>query len=559
VGVHHGVTEHGEISKLFFSVISGAPWWKFGTLSQPLRIPKQDIEPNQESSMKSFALAIFLIFSGLSGILLAQEAAIPEPEPRPVSLKQVVDMALKNNLDITIESFNPEISDTRITFEQSRFEPFLAATVNGRDATNPTGSILVGEQAINSNDFTYNFTLDHRLPTGTQYNVIFNNSRIKTTQSFTSVNPRFDSSLFANVTQPLMRGFGVDVTKAPLHIAEQNSFAADERLRVRVLDIALQVEQAYWDLVFFRRQRDVREQSLTSARDLYENNKKQVEVGTMAPLEIVVAEAEVAAREQDIILTENLIGNTEDRLRNLVSTERQKDRWDVQFVPSDEPIVAPITITTDEAIRRAFANNPDIKALEMDLSSNKLNKKLAQDGLKPQLDLQASVGFSGLGGDTLLLDDSTFPPTVIGVTPGGYPDALSSLFENRTWSLGFIVGLPIGNRAAEADFVRADLEEKQTESILQNAQQQLIFNIRTAMRNLQADLKRLQAAHASRILQEKKLDAERKKLAVGLSTNHIVLDYQDDLALAQSEEVFAMTDYQKNLAQLERYMGENLP
>jgi outer membrane protein TolC len=119
--------------------------------------------------------------------------------------------------------------------------------------------------------------------------------------------------------------------------------------------------------------------------------------------------------------------------------------------------------------------------------------------------------------------------------------------------------LPIGNRAAEADFVRADLTEKQSQRTLENARQQLVFNIRTALRNLQSALKRLDAARASRVLQEKKLDAEKKKLAVGLSTNYIVLDYQDDLALSQSQELLAMVDYEKNLAQLERFMGENLP
>lgn len=501
--------------------------------------------------MKAFVIFCLLIF--FSGILFAQE-----PADQPVSLKQVVEMALKNNLDISVESYNPEIFDTRIKFERSKFDPFFGATINTRDATRPSGSTLVGAESTTNQEFTYNFTLDQRLQTGTQYNVVFNNSRIDTTQRFSNVNPSFDSSLFANLTQPLMRGFGTEVTKAPIRIAEANRLASDHRLRQRVLDIALQVEQAYWDLVFFRRQMDVRRQSLTSATDLYENNKKQVEVGTMAPLEIVVAEAEVAAREQEILTTENLIGNTEDRLKSLVTTDKQAERWNTRFVPSDEPLVRPVTITADEAIQKGLANNPDLKALELDLSSDRLSKRLAADALRPQLDFQATAGFTGLGGDILLLDDN-FPPNVISVTPGGYPDALSSLFNNKTWSAGIVVGLPIRNRSAEADFLRADLTEKQTQRTLENARQQLVYNIRTAIRNLQTDLKRLDAARASRILQEKKLDAEKKKLAVGLSTNHIVLDYQDDLALAQSQEVLALVDYEKNLAQLERYMGENLP
>ena len=504
--------------------------------------------------MKSPLIACLLML--ISGFIFAQDT---DPAERPVSLKEVVDLALKNNLDIAVETYNPEIQDTRIKFEKSQFEPFFAATLDSRDSTNPTGSILVGEQAITTEDLTYNFQLEQRLRTGTRYSVLFNNNRIETNQSFTSVNPRFDSSLFANVTQPLMRGFGTSITQTPVKIAEQNRLAADHRLRQRVLDVALQVEQAYWDLVFFRRQMDVRRQSLASASDLYENNKKQVEVGTMAPLEIVVAEAEVAAREQEIITTENLIGNTEDRLRRLVTTEKNQERWNTRFVPSDEPMVRPVTITADEAIQKALANNPDLKAIESDVASNRLNKRLTADALKPQLDFQLTAGYSGLGGERLLLDNSVFPPIVIGTVPGGYSDALSNLFDNATWSAGFVIGLPIGNGTAEANFVQADLLEQQSRKTLENAREELILNIRIALRNLQSDLKRLESARASRVLQERKLDAERKKLAVGLSTNHIVLDFQDDLALAQSQELLAIVDYEKNLAQLERFMGENLP
>ena len=510
--------------------------------------------------MKSRVLLCFILL--MATVCLAQETTPPENSDEgvvAVTLKQVVNLALKNNLDIQIENFNPEINDTRIKFEKSKFDPFFASTLNQRDSTVPTGSALVGSEAIESKNFIYNFTWDHKLPTGTSYTLAFDNTRVDTNQLFTSVNPRYDSSLFASITQPLMRGFGYDITQAPTKIAEANRLSSDHRLHQRVLDTALQVEQTYWDLVFYRGQRDVRQQSLASAQDLYENNKKQVEVGTMAPLEIVVAEAEVAAREQDIITTENLIGNTEDRLRNLVSTEKQKDRWDVKFVPSEDPLVAPLSITTDEAVAKALANNPDLKALESDLQGRQLNTKYYADQTKPQVDFQASYGFSGLGGNLLTLDDSVFPPIVIGTLPGGYGDAISSLFDNKTWAVGFVVGLPIRNRAAEANYVQADLQQQQTSKVLENTRQQLIFNVRTTMRNLQADLKRLDAARASRILQEKKLDAEKKKLAVGLSTNHVVLDYQDDLAQAQSEELFAKVDYQKNMSQLLRYMGENLP
>jgi outer membrane protein len=412
---------------------------------------------------------------------------------------------------------------------------------------------------LNSKNLDYNASLNQTLFTGTSYNIAFNNTRVRTNQAFTSVNPRFDTSLFASVTQPLMRGFGLQITETPLHIAQKNQKTFDYRLRQRMMDIGLQVEQVYWDLVFARRDLDVKKQALGSAKDLYENNKKQVEVGTMAPLEIVVAEAEVATREEDIITVESLIQNTEDHLKTLILGGKDVENWPAEVYPADEPILNPISMTEEEATQRALADNPDLKALETDLESKTLSARLASNQLKPQLDFKAQYGYSGLGGTTLLLDNNTFPPTVIGTVPGGYPDALSNLFNNRTWAVGFVVGIPIGNGSAQANYARADLTEKQANKTLESARQQIILNVRTTFHNLQSDAKRLDAARVSRVLQEKKLDAERKKLAVGLSTNHVVLQFQDDLATAQSAELQAMVDYNKDEAQLHRYMGNTIP
>jgi outer membrane protein TolC len=298
---------------------------------------------------------------------------------------------------------------------------------------------------------------------------------------------------------------------------------------------------------------------LIYAKDLYENNKKQVEVGTMAPLDVVVAEAAVAEQEQRIITAEAAVRNTEDALKTLMTgTGNRVVEFFGPIIPSDEPKIEPLPYSEQEAIQRALSENPDLKALQADVEAGTLNTKLAANALKPQLDLKASLGFSGLGGERLIFSNDIFNPIPIGEEPGGYGDALVTLFDNRTWSLGFQVGLPIGNRAARAAYVRADLTQKQSEKILENAQQQLVLNVRTVMRNMESDLKRLDAARASRVLQEKKVDAERKKLNVGLSTNNVVLDFLDDLALAQSAELLATVDYSKDRAQLERYLGANL-
>ncbi len=499
--------------------------------------------------MKWFAVVACLVL--IAPVVMAQDAAIEE-----LSLNQAIDFALKNNLSIQIETYNPEVRDTNIRFEQSRFEPLFSSLVNYEDQTIPTGSLLVGTNQVQNQTYVYNFSFQQLLKTGTSYSVGFNNGRNETNQLFTSVNPRFDSSLFAGITQPLMRNFGKEITLTPLKIVTQNRIASDYRLQQRIADIALQVEQTYWDLVFGRGQLDVVKQALATAKDLYESNKKQVEVGTMAPLEIVVAEAEVAQREEQIIVAESFIQNTEDRLRALMYGSLEASGSLNEIIPVDKPDVREVTMSYDEAIQRALVENPDLKALQADLDSRKLNVKLQSNALKPQFDFRASLGGNGLGGDRLIFGgDDPFNPIIIGTDPGGYGDALSNLWDNSTFSFGFVIGIPIGNGTARANYVRADLQEKQAGKIVEDARHQLSINVRIAVRNLENSLKALDAARASRVLQEKKLDAEKKKLAVGLSTNHVVLDFTSDLAEAQSGELQALVTFNKNVAQLKRYFG----
>lgn len=471
-----------------------------------------------------------------------------------LTLQKAMSLAYKYNLSLEVERITPEIASAGVNFERAKFEPLFTSNLFGNSSNQPTYSSLTGTGKVNSKNFTYNFGLQQRWKTGTSYNVEFNNARVSTNQLFTTFNPRYSSSLFLSVNQPLMRDFGMGITRAPVDIAIKNKLASDERLRKNVMDIGMQVEQAYWSLVYSRQLLGVVQQSLAYAKDLYENNKKQVEVGTMAPLEVVVAEAQVAADEQEIIQTQALIQNNEDSLRTLIIGKQVTD-WDQPIIPVEEPQVVPMSVTEEEAIQRALDANPDLKALDIDFQSRTLSSRLAANALKPQIDLQAQYGYSGLGGERLIFTDDPLNPVVTGTQPGGYRDALTNLWDNRTVAVGVVIGLPIGNGSARASFMQADLEKKQAETTLANAKQQTILSVRTAYRNIESDLKVLDASRVSRVLQEKKLDAERKKLNVGLSTNNVVLDFQQDLARAQATEFLALINYKKDVASLNRLMG----
>lgn len=506
--------------------------------------------------MKWCSLLVLVLFA-FGPVVFAQQTET-QPSGNVMTLQEAIDLALKNNLDIKTEEYNPEISDTFVANEEARFEPLLSGNLFNESAQIPTGSRLSGEGTLENKNLGYDLRWDHLTTWGTSYNVIFNNSRQTTNQLFTSFDPKFDSTLFANVRQPLMRNFGRDITLTPVNIAKTDRLASDARLNQRILNVELAVTQAYLDYAFSQAELEVFKQSLVFAQDLFENNKKQVEVGTMAPLEVVVAQAEVATKEQAIIAGEVAIKNREDILRTLVYGDKVQDWNEVIAIPLERPEFVDIAITEEQAISIALKDNPDIKALEMDLQSNNLTTKLARNRLKPLLDLTGSFGYTGIGGDQLLFGGDIANPVPIGTVPGNYGDALSNLWQNPTWNVGLIIGLPIGNKDAEANYMRADLTEKQTNTILENTRQQLIMNVRTALRNIKASLKLIESSRVTVELQEKKLDAERKKLNVGLSTNNIVLDFQDDLAQARSAELAAIIAYLKNVAQLERYMGTKI-
>jgi outer membrane protein TolC len=496
---------------------------------------------------------MFSIFPGLQ----AQETQ-NQPASEVMTLDQAIALALENNLGLKVEKLNPQIEDTFVVEETGRFEPLFQTNLSNENSDIPTGSRLAGEGTLRNKNLNYNLRLDQLLPTSTSYNVVFNNTRFETNQLFTSFNPRYDSSLFANVRQPILRNFGREITLTPVNIAKSNRLASDARLQTRALDIELAVTQAYLDYAFSNAELQVFQQSLAYARDLYENNKKQVEVGTMAPLEVVVAEAEVATREQAIIAGETAIENNQDRLRTLIFGGKVADWERTILLPGKPPEFKDVNITEEEAIQKALSNNPDIEALEMDLKSRNLSTKLARNATKPLLDVTGGFGWTGLGGPRILFNDDIFNPTPIGVESGSYGDALSTMFENPTWTVGIIMELPIGNKQAEAGYVRADITESQTKLILEDTKVQLIQNVRTALRNIKASLKLIESSRASVVLQEKKLDAERKKLNVGLSTNNVVLDFQEDLARARSAELLAIIGYLKNVAQLDRFMGERI-
>jgi len=321
------------------------------------------------------------------------------------------------------------------------------------------------------------------------------------------------------------------------------------------------VEQAYWNLVYAVDNYKVTEQSMEYAQDLLERNQRSVEVGTMAPIEVIAAEAEVASREADLLVAEAQIRNEEDRLKQILNLRAEDPQADlIRIMPTDIPEEGHSEMSLDEALNTALQNRPDLASARLGIQNSEFDVRFQKNQLLPNLSFDTSYWSPGLSGTQLILnpDDPFGPP--LGQIPGGITDSFKDVFgfSYKNWSLGLTLEIPFN-----AIFSRAALAQAQISldtALLQVKEQelQIYTDIKIAVRNVETAYKTIQALKVARRLSERQLEAVTEKLKVGLSTNFEVLQYQRDLSSARGRELNAIIQYNMALAALERDMGVSL-
>ncbi|HEX9203657.1 MAG TPA: TolC family protein, partial [Vicinamibacteria bacterium] len=276
-------------------------------------------------------------------------------------------------------------------------------------------------------------------------------------------------------------------------------------------------------------------------------------VGTMAPLDVVSAQSEVASREADVITAENQLVDAEDALKRAVFPANDAATWALRIVPKDRPTAEPYPVDLDRAIRTALEQRTDVVAARKGLERNDISLQFARNQILPQLDLVASYGGTGIGGTGLVRNPPLGGP-VVSTTPGGYGDSLSSVFGNDfpTWRVGFSISYPILNRQARATAAQARLAKEQAEASFRRLELQVAAEVRAAGRAVETNFKLVAATGAARELAAQRLDAEEKKFAAGMSTNFFVTQAQRDLALAEVNEIRSIANYRKSVINFER-------
>jgi len=494
-----------------------------------------------------------------SGLLVAQEQQ--ETNVLRLTLEDCILRTIKNNLGVSIQELTPEIQAAALSKAKEKFYPTMQFGYTQRRNNTPSFSGLESIESTITKYNDLNGQISQVLPFGGNLNVSLDTYKNFTTQNFQTWNPRYYSTLRFDFSQPLLQNFGWNISQKEIIVARNNLAASEAQLEKSLMDTIYSAEQAYWNLVYVTEDLKVKQQSLKLAQELLEKNKRSVEIGTLAPLDVLSASSEVATREADIIQAEVAVKNADDQLRTLMNLSEEEQKKFTTIIPVDKPSYDLKDLSLEEALSIALDNRPDLRNLQINMKTQEFNLTVAKNQTLPALNLTASYYSPGLSGDRLVyLNNNPLTGVVVNVIPGPRSKSLKDAFgfNFSNWSVGLTLNVPLSNMISRASLAQARLNLEQAQLSLKQQEQQAILEVKTALRNLQANLKRVQAYRAASELQEQKLAAEEEKLKVGQSTNYTVLMYQRDLANARSAELKAIIDYNVSRANLERALGLSL-
>jgi outer membrane protein TolC len=430
------------------------------------------------------------------------------------------------------------------------YDPRLNINFSIDTETSPLNSTRVsGVATPTSHTTAVQMFYSQAFTTGTSFSLGWNIQRGSTTELNQRFNPSFAGRLNFSVNQRLWNGFGYSVTRRFERVAENNTQLTREAFRQQAVATLAEAQNLYWDLVASREEVRAAEQALAVAQRLREDNARQAEIGTLAPLDVVAAEAEVAGRERDLVVAETNLQLQETRLKDFLSKKPDPELDIARITLTDrmpEPRDADIPDVTD-ALTNAYNNRPDLRQFETSVQNQNLSIRFTQNSLKPSGAIFGLYAGSGLDGNAA---------AIRGGAGGSLNQAFTADFPE--YAGGFSLSLPFRNRAAQADNLRAQLEGNQLEVELQNNRNQVSLEVRQAIIGLIQGKAQVEAAHQAVLLARQTLDAEERKLQAGVSTPYQAVLRQRDVIGAENAEVQAVASYAKALVEMDRAMGTTL-
>jgi len=498
---------------------------------------------------------------------LAQQSA-PAVSPPPalplsvtervlaLSLEQAIQLALQNNLDIERGRFDPQIAHTQVEQARAVYDPSVGLTSSlSQTKSLPQNQTLEFDPqtgAVTGVSITRPFSKDvsvapsfkQQIVTGGNYELRFINTWNKSAPAVSGptsriANPRYEGRLQLTFTQPLLKNFGIEVNTALIRQAQNAEEIARQKLLQTILDTIFAVQFGYWELAFRIEDLGVKREALTLAVNFLAENKLRAALGTLAPIELVQSETQVKQREGDVITAEAAVREAEDALKQTLNIPESLGTWRIRVRPTDTPPFVPIADTSiEEKVAFALQHRPDVVQAQLQVASQEIARNAVRNQRLPQVDLGGTASVSGFSGD---LSSAT---TDIGNADG------------YNWAFSLTFSYPLGNRAANNALQQQNLLLKQALIDQRKVQLTVSREIYQTVRNLETFSKSVEVRRAATVLARTQLEAEQEKFRLGLSTSFNVLQFQNQLTSARSDEIRALSDYNEALGRLDQVTGK---
>ena len=485
-------------------------------------------------------------------------------EVQLMALQEAIAQGLQNNLDIEQFRQGVRISEFSLFSLRGFYDYTSGAGIGFRSSINPTSSSLSGGNSgtLSSKSLYYNFTTSKQFEaTGGTLFAEFDNSRNLSSNIFASLNPQYNTTLTFTFTQPLLRNFSLDAQRRSIRLAQKSLDLSDSQFRQRVIEIINQVQRAYWDLVFAIQNEKIARDSVDLAKTQLDNNRKMVEAGTLAPIELRSTEAQLETAKGNVIVALQGITTAENALKILLLKDPNDKIWYSEISPTDQPQKADFAFNLEESTRLALKNRPELEQMRLQTEQKEIDIKYYTNQLKPQLDLigtYANTGLAGAAQNAVVVGGGG--STVLPRFQGGYFQSLKNLFgqDFRTYQVGVQLSFPWRNRTAKANLGRTLAEQRQLDARQRQLVETVQVDVRNALQAVVASKQRFEAAQAGELAAMAQYSGEQERYRAGLSTNFVVLQRLTDLSVARGTTVRALTDYNKALADLQRVTGMTL-
>src|ERR1700752_984817 len=509
---------------------------------------------------------------------------------RPLALREALSLALENNKDIEVARENVRIGGFDFLGAKGVYDPRLSTQAFYERIESPIASFLSGGQngSTITSDYTGTMRLEGQSPLlGGRYRLDASSVRLTPKHQFPSLNPQFPTEITFNYTQPLLRGLRIDNSRRQIEIARKNLSLTDAQFRQRAIDTITNVQRAYWDLVFSLRNLQVQRDAVSVARTQLEHNKRLVNEGQLAPIDVVAAEAQISTYEQRVFSALEEVSRSENNLKNLIAKDQKAQLWNESIVPTDPVDLVVPEGSLPDALKTAMENRPELQQSNVLKEINQIDQRFFKDQSKPAIDLVGTYGINGLAGTSSISRVNPFTASSLevrdrvnqisgllglGLLPdlpvqtiapdliGSFGQSVENLLSNRftNFKVGVQINLPLRNRTAEANLGRSLVEAERIGTQREQLEQTIQVDVRNALQAMRSAESRLRAASATREANELQFASEQRKLDAGQSTTFLVLERQTALTEARGLELKAQTDLNKAIADLQRATGNAL-